>query len=188
VIRSRVVPLGVVLVLAAAPGCSDDGGSTGGAGAGSAAVAPGVIEADDDLQRLAADVRSAVEAVDSELGGPQSYFEVTATPRLTNVFVAVADETAAVPYVVIDGVVEPPAPTLEGVAGHTFTAAALTFDESVLLGRIADELPDAIIESVSVEGGPDGAVRYVVSVRSSDGGLLDVVVGPDGAILSAEPV
>jgi hypothetical protein len=175
------VVLVVFVATAAACGNDDESGAPD-------SVTNGAVVADNDLQRLAASMRDAVDAVDAELGGPQSYFEVTSTSQLTNVFLAIDDGTSAVPYVFLDGVLEAPGPTLEGATGNTFTAAALSFDPLVLLGRIADELPSAIIESVSVEGGPDGTVRYVVSARSDDGGLLDIVVGPDGAILSAEPV
>jgi hypothetical protein len=190
--RSAFVVALVALSAGSVIGCSGD---SDGSAAGSSAVTTGSVgtdgasvpEADDDLQVLARQLREAVAAVDAELGGPQSYFEVTATPQLTNVFVVTDDAAGAIPYVFLDGALQPPGPMLSGT-GNEFTAEALTFDESLLLGRIADELPSAVIESVSVEGGASGAVRYVVTARSDEGGLLEIVVGPDGAILSVEPV
>ena len=93
-------------------------------------------------------------AVDAELGGPQSYFEVTTTPQLTNVFVAIDDGTAAVPYVFIDGVLEPPAPTLDGVTGNTFDGrCAHVRRNGAARAHRRRAARRATIESVSVEGG-----------------------------------
>jgi hypothetical protein len=133
------------------------------------------------------DIRVAVAAVEAELGPGQEFFEVTAGPQLTNVFVAIDDATAAVPYVYAEGELQPPAPVLTGASGFVFTAEAIDFDESTVLSEIAGEVPGAVIDTLSVEGGEGGTVRYVVSVRSSAGGVLDVTVGPDGSVLGVDP-
>ena len=129
------------------------------------------------------DVSAAAAAVDAALGGPQEFFEITATPQLTNVFVAIDGGTAAVPYVYLDGELQAPAPRIDGATGQTFTTEAIDFDAATVLVGIENDLPTATIDAFSVEGGPDGLVRYVVSARSKQGGVLDIVVAPSGAVI-----
>ena len=146
---------------------------------------------DDDADRgtdFVENIEAAIDAVEAERGPGQEFFEVTATPQLTNVFVATDDATAAIAYVYLDGELQSPAPPLTGVSGFTFVADQIEFDEGAILSRIAEEVPDSTIDSLSVEGGQDATVRYVVSVRSAAGGFLDVTVSPDGAVLEVDPV
>jgi hypothetical protein len=142
----------------------------------------------DDDGSFVADVRPAIEAVEAELGSGQEYFEVTATPQLVNLFVAIDGATAAVPYVYLDGELQPPAPALTGASGFTFTVDAVDVDEATILDAVRAELPDSTIEALSIEGGDGGVVRYVISTRSPEGGRLDVTVAADGAVLEVDPV
>ena len=132
------------------------------------------------------DIAAAAAAVDAALGGPQEFFEITATPQLTNLFVAIDGGTAAVPYIFLDGELQAPAPRIDGAAGQTFTADAIDFDEATVLDGVANDLPNATIDAFSVEGGPGGFVRYVVSARSEQGGVLDIVVAPSGAVIEVD--
>lgn len=129
------------------------------------------------------DIAAAAAAVDAAFGGPQEFFEITATPQLTNVFVAIDGGTAAVPYIYLDGELQSPAPRIDGAAGQTFKADAIDFDEATVLDGVENDLPNAMIDAFSVEGGPGGFVRFVVSARSEQGGVLDIVVAPSGAVI-----
>jgi len=165
-----VVVVAVLALVGAACGGSDDGGERNG------------------VVTFVSDIGPAIEAVESELGAGQEFFEITASPQVTNLFVAVDDATAAVPYVFLDGELQAPAPTLTGASGFTFTGDAVDFDEDSILDAVTEELPDSTIESLSIEGGDGGIVRYVVSTLSLGGGRLDVTVGPDGSVLAVDPV
>ena len=161
--------IGMIVLIGAACGGDDDGDGAG-----------------DDT--FVSDIRPAIEAVESELGAGQEYFEVTANQQVVNLFVAVDDATAAVPYVYLDGALQPPAPALTGASGFTFGADAVDFDEDSILDAVTEELPDSTIEALSIEGGDGGIVRYVIALVSPEGGRLDVTVGPDGAVIAVDPV
>jgi hypothetical protein len=135
-----------------------------------------------------ADIGPAIEAVEVELGAGQQFFEVNATAQLVNLFVAVDDGRSAVPYIFFDGELQPPAPALAVESGFTFTADAVDFDADTVLDAIADELPESTIEGFAIEGGEGGIVRYLVSARSVQGGVLAVTVAPDGAVLEVDPL
>ena len=136
---------------------------------------------------LVSGIRPAIEALEAELGAGQQYFEVTANQQVVNLFVAVDEATAAVPYVYLDGDVQPPAPALTGASGFTFGADAVDFEDSIL-DAVTEELPDSTVEAFSIEGGEGGIVRYVIAMLSPEGGRLDVTVGPDGTVLAVDPV
>jgi hypothetical protein len=141
-----------------------------------------------ESETFVSDIRPAIEAVEAELGAGQEFFEVTANAQVVNLFVAVDDATAAVPYVYLDGELQPPAPTLTGASGFTFVADAVDFDEDSILDAVSEELPESTIEVFSIEGGDGGIVRYVALMRSDVGGVLEVTLAPDGAVLAVDPL
>ncbi len=134
-----------------------------------------------------ADVRDAVAAVEAELGSGQEFFEVTANEQFTNVFVAIDGGTVAVPYLYVDGELQPPAPERAGAEGNTFRAEDIRFDDELLLAGVSAELPETSVDALSVYGDGVGAI-YVLGASSEVGGQLDIVVGPTGAILSVDPL
>ena len=133
------------------------------------------------------DVEAAIEAVETELGGPQEFFEVTANPQFTNIFVAVDDGTAAVGYLYADGELQPPSPKQTGATGRTFTAADVDFEPGQVLTGVTTDLPNATVDAISVYGDGIAAV-YVLGVTSERGGALDIEVGPNGDVRSVDPV
>lgn len=174
--------VGLVVVALAACGGSDDAGSTDSSGPSGSVASEGP-----DVPGFVTDVRRGIAAVEAELGEPQEYFEVTSTDRITNVFVAVDDGTAAIAFLYRDGVLEPPAPKQTGASGQTFVAGDVRFDESQILSAVSTELPDTTIAGLSVYGDGVGAT-YVLAASSDAGGFLDIVVTEVGAIVSVDPI
>ncbi len=106
-------------------------------------------------------------AVEAELGGPQQFFEINATPQLVNLFVAVDGATQVAPYVYVGGELAPAADPA-GADGPTFGADALSFDPDTVLDAVAADLPDADVELFSIAGDP---VQYRATVQSGDAGV-----------------
>ena len=184
--------------------CSDDSGSGSGSGdttdiSGQTDVAvtqssmemsaavppvPGSPTAGD--VPLVAEIDAAIAAIEAQLGGPQAYFEINATPKLVNLFVALNNGAVVQPWVFLDGELS----SVEGqpAGGGTFVADDLTFDPSSVLAGVLGEVPDAVIDSFVINGDGEGNVQYEVLVTSARGGALSVIVGPDGDVLSVDTI
>lgn len=131
-------------------------------------------------------IRPAVAALETQLGGPQRYLEVNATPTLVNLFVAVSNATQAVAYVYVDGKLSEPAPPEQVKAdAPTFGASDIVFDEATVLNPLLVALPKTTYRVFSVVGIVGGGVSYLVSMQSSQGGDLEVPVRADGSIIGA---
>ncbi len=170
------------IVTVVAVGCSDDNAS------GPTTVVT-LVAAECAAQQpsLRVDlVGQAVEAVETQLGGPQQYFEINATSLLVNLFVAIDDGTTVRPFVFLQGELSSTEP--ETAQGNTFAADALEFDPQKVTSCVADELPSSTASAFEIIAGPDGAVSYSLVVDSPAGGQLVVAVSGVGRVLSVDPV
>lgn len=189
----RPVAAVCVAVLAAATLAACDGGSGSSeesATSGSATEATicepeGTAQADADLPAVGV-VAEAVAALETELGGPQEYFEVNATARVVNLFVALNDATLAQAWAYVDGELSSQEP--QAASGGTFTATQLDFDPESILVPTRGEIPDSIIETFYVHGDGKGKVQYGLLTSALCGGGLDLTVGPAGEVLGVDPV
>ena len=193
--RALAVPVALVVGLGLLAGCTKSGpvnaSDTTGPGATTTSVGGGLCSDTGSTQAPAdlpdvADVRTAIADLEQQLGGPQAFFEVNATARLVNLFVALNDGAVVQAWVWVDGQLT----SEEGqpASGGTFTAADLDFDEAAVLAKVREQIPTATLESFVVNGDGQGNVQYSVLTSSACGSGLDVVVGADGAVKSVDPL
>ena len=130
-------------------------------------------------------IRPAVAALEAQLGGPQRYFEINATPTLVNLFVASADQTQAVAYVYEAKALQPAA-AAQPANGPTFTASDMTFDETKVMALTVAQLPKSAFLRFAVTGVAGGGVRYTIATLSDLGTQFDVLVGPDGDVVGTD--
>lgn len=130
-------------------------------------------------------IDDAVFAVESYYGASQDFFEISATDGLVSVIVAVDATTAEQAFwSPDDGLVEPV--VLGPMDRPTFREVDLDFDPDTVLDRVRDELPESEIVDFAVTGVGGGSVVYDARVRSGQGGVLLVLLAPDGRILGAQ--
>ena len=147
----------------------------GGSGGGSSAPEPVV-----DL------IPDAVAAIEDHYGSPQEYFEISAGLESVGFVVAVDDATMAEQGSYgVDGEFTAPEPVGEA-SGETFTADEIDIDADLIFEQLRDELDDPVIVDLAIQGGPNDTVVYDASVASDGGGVLLVLLSPDGAILGVQ--
>ena len=129
-------------------------------------------------------IDEAIGALETRLGGPQQYFEINATPKLVNLFVALNNGTLVQPWVYLDGELSATEP--RDASGFSFAANTLDFDPDKVLSNVQAEVPESSADVFFVEAGAGGTVRYSVALTSPQGGQLVVVVGPDGTVQSVD--
>ena len=195
----------LVVVVAAAmslvASCSDDGSgasSSSGSVATTDATSPGTgpVEStaasgvDTSLAPLpppiVEQIAAAVAALETEMGGPQQYFEINATSQLVNLFVALNDGAVAQPWLFVGGELT----SAEGqqASGGTFAGGDVAFDPATIFDPLLAEVPGIQVESFYVHGDGDGNLLYGVLATSERGGGLDIVLAADGRVLSVDPV
>jgi hypothetical protein len=168
--------LAVLVCSLIAPACSGDDGGSNDTTTAEATGRPLRIDA----------MGAAVEAVEAAMGGEQRFYEVNATPTLVNVFVAGADGAAtAYVYDAVDEVLDEPAPP-QPASGNTFGWSQVDFDPDTVLSAALEELPNALPRTFAVTAATAEAIQYLVTLESTQGGVLDVLVDRNGAVLGAQ--
>jgi hypothetical protein len=181
-VRRRRWPAAAVVALAlGASACSSGSSSTTAATPASVPATSPTVDSPPVVDQIA----PAIAAVEAQLGGPQTYFEVNATSRLVNVIVALNNATLAQSWVYLDGQLS--SKPAESAQGNTFTAAAVAFDPATILSNVRRDLASSSIDLFFVEGGPAGSVRYTAVVTSPAGGQLQVILAPDGTVQQVDP-
>lgn len=130
-------------------------------------------------------IAEAIEALRGELGAEPEFFEVNATARLVNLFVALNGATMVQAWLYADGKLSTQ-PAREAVGG-TFTADLIAVDPGTVFDTVRTEVPDAVIETFYVHGNGEGGVQYGLLASTVCGGGFDITIGSGGAVLAVDP-
>jgi hypothetical protein len=186
-VRRPVAVLGLLLVMTAVVGCDDDAASDDtvpatteqtGADAGDPAVRNPLPIVDQ--------IPAAIDALEAETGGAVEFFEINATAQFVNLFVALNDGAVAQPWLYAAG--ELTSSEGQPASGGTFSGDAVDVDPEVIFDRLLDEVPGITVQSFYIHGDGAGNLLYGVLASSEQGGGLDIVLAPNGDVVSVDPV
>lgn len=134
---------------------------------------------------LVGDIDAAIKAVEAWYGGPQDYFEISANLQQVSVIVASSEGAAEQAFLVAGDFVEP-APIGEAEQNsQTFIASEVDFDPATIFDDISDHLDCPVLIDFAITGSANG-VLYDTTVASSEGGVLLVLLGPDGEVKAVQ--
>jgi hypothetical protein len=160
---------------------------------GDDAAPPGSLPVNDALcldgerasQPVVEMIDPAIAAVDELYGSPQRYFEVSADAQRVSLIVAVGDGTAEQVFFCGSGGRTPPE-SLGDADGSTFPGDAIDIDPESIFDQIDDELDDPDIIDFATVGAGDDEVVHDATVQSDSGGILLVLLSPDGEVLAVQ--
>jgi hypothetical protein len=134
---------------------------------------------------LVGDIDAAIEAVEAWYGEPQEYFEISANLQQVSVIVASDEGTAEQAFLVAGEFVEPAAIGEAEVDSQTFTAEEVDFDPDTIFHDVSNHLDCPVLIDFAITGSTSG-VLYDTTVASSEGGVLLVLLGPDGEVKAVQ--
>lgn len=132
------------------------------------------------------EISVAVAALEALLGGPQEYVEINADRVMVSLIVFDTDQATATAYRYRDGELAQASEPFAIGGGVALRAEWIAFDPEQVLARVRTELPGSAVIGFVVLAAGEGVARYEAVVRSSQGGLLAVGLGPTGQILGVE--
>jgi len=137
--------------------------------------------------KLRADeIPAGVAAVEKARGGAQHYTEINATPDGVNLFVVV-DATHEVSYFFTDkGLGAASAPQAQGGTPYVLDGVDLTIGHQLIIDTQAKFVGSAVTQ-ISIVTTSDLGVVWGLKSRSTKGGVLNVLYGPTGHLLSVAP-
>lgn len=134
---------------------------------------------------LVGDIDDAIKAVEAWYGAPQDYFEISANLQQVSVIVASGEGTAEQAFLVAGEFVEP-APIGEAEENsQTFIASQVDFDPDTIFHDISNQLDCPVLIDFAITGSTSG-VLYDTTVASSEGGVLLILLGPDGEVKAVQ--
>ena len=145
-------------------------------------------DGDDNVTPVLDQIAPAVAAIEAELGGPQQYFEINATPQLVNLFVAIDGATRVAPYVYVGGELAPGGRSGRRRRSDVRQPTSLSFDPDAVLDAVGAELPDADVELVlhrrrtRCSTAPASSPTTVAPSRSSSPPTAAVLVRSDAGL------
>ena len=130
----------------------------------------------------------AVAAVEAERGGPQRYTEINVQTDLVNLFVALDDGTELAYVYRADGLDVPTEAQAQPGGAEPFALDDVPLDVVATFDDVlAAEVPDSALVALTLAPRPESGLVWTATLLSTQGGVLDVLISPNGAILGAAP-